>query len=228
MNLKPAIQDEIRKAFLTYAGFGTPENVLLDMCADHAIALLEASGGLNKKWFDKNMDVHFSSAKADWGTPKWLFEWVQKEVGAPFLLDLAANEQNALCNQFIGQDADSLIQPWAELLAEHPGWLNPPYGRGLIDWVSKADSEGDKGASTAVLIPARPDTKWASICFGKGEVWFFEGRLTFGDTPDGDAAPFPSMLVLFGPMAEVGKTRRIKVKDIQPASARKPRKKKSA
>ena len=39
-------------------------------------------------------------------------------------------------------------------------FMNPPYGRALSHWVSKAKSAADKGAMVVGLVPARTDTAW--------------------------------------------------------------------
>lgn len=48
-----------------------------------------------------------------------------------------------------------------------------------------------------MLIPARTDTKWFhQYIYGKAkEIRFVKGRLKFGGSKD--AAPFPSMVVVF-------------------------------
>lgn len=47
-----------------------------------------------------------------------------------------------------------------------------------------------------MLIPSRTDTKWFhEYIYGKAEIRFVKGRLKFGDAKD--AAPFPSMVVVF-------------------------------
>jgi site-specific DNA-methyltransferase (adenine-specific) len=47
-----------------------------------------------------------------------------------------------------------------------------------------------------MLIPARTDTKYFhDFILNRSEVRFVKGRLKFGDAKD--AAPFPSMIVVF-------------------------------
>jgi site-specific DNA-methyltransferase (adenine-specific) len=77
-------------------------------------------------------------------------------------------------------------------------WCNPPYGRGILEWVRKATDSIEVGDAELVvmLLPARTDTKWFHAeCVGRTEIRFIQGRLTFGDAEN--AAPFPSMVVIW-------------------------------
>ena len=52
-----------------------------------------------------------------------------------------------------------------------------------------------------MLIPARTDTSYFhDYIYGKAEIRFLRGRLRFLDDNNnpGDAAPFPSMVVVWG------------------------------
>lgn len=90
-------------------------------------------------------------------------------------------------------------------------FCNPPYSRrtknspGQEAWIKKAAEEGQRpGAVVVMLIQARTDTlAFHKYIYHKAEIRFIKGRLRFrvnGQT--GDAAPFPSMVVIFrGPEA---------------------------
>ena len=55
----------------------------------------------------------------------------------------------------------------------------------------------DHGNLVVMLLPARTDTKWFhDYIYHKAEILFIKGRLKFGGCKD--AAPFPSMVVIFG------------------------------
>lgn len=55
----------------------------------------------------------------------------------------------------------------------------------------------DHGNLVVMLLPARTDTKWFhDYIYHKAEIRFIKGRLKFGGCKD--AAPFPSMVVIFG------------------------------
>ena len=72
-------------------------------------------------------------------------------------------------------------------------YCNPPYGRGLADWLAR----GPEADVAVFLIPARTDVRWFhEIVLPKAaEIRFLKGRLRFGDATNN--APFPSMLVIF-------------------------------
>ena len=83
-------------------------------------------------------------------------------------------------------------------------FCNPPYSRrtknspGQEAWIKKAAEEGQRpGAVVVMLIPARTDT----LAFHKYIYHKAEIRFRVNGKP-GDAAPFPSMVVIFrGPEA---------------------------
>ena len=77
-------------------------------------------------------------------------------------------------------------------------FLNPPYGRGLISWVARADQEAALGRAGVVfaLVPARSDTGWwHNHIAGRADVWMLRGRLSFGK--GGQPAPFASAIVVW-------------------------------
>ena len=132
------------------------------------------------KW--KN-SVVFRSAHVEWGTPPDLREALEKE----FAFDLDP------CTP--GQRWDGTAISWAGRRV----FCNPPYGRGMEKWLEK----GPEAEVAVFLIPARTDTAWFhDHALKAAEIRFFRGRLKFADNHvsprDGqDAAPFPSMLVIY-------------------------------
>jgi phage N-6-adenine-methyltransferase len=140
--------------------------------------------------------VHFTSAKTctgsdTWTTPRWLFDFLDKEFG-PFGLDVAASNENALCTLYFTEETNGLTATWRGNV-----WCNPPYS-GLAAWLKKGyDSVfTDKTAERVVmLIPARTDTKAFQAYASKGVVFFLKGRLKFGDSKN--SAPFPSAVIVF-------------------------------
>lgn len=77
-------------------------------------------------------------------------------------------------------------------------FCNPPYGRKIGDWVRKCLEESAKPDTVVVaLLPARTDTAWFhdNIYNKAKEVRFIRGRLHFNESRN--AAPFPSMIVIF-------------------------------
>ena len=128
----------------------------------------------------------------DWATPKWLFEKLHDVH--EFDVDVAASSRNHLCDEWFGLDHDDDDRRDG-LTAEWTGhvWCNPPYGRGIVDWVLKASQHHDL---VVMLLPARTDTRWFhDIVLPHARVTFIKGRLKFGDSKS--AAPFPSMIVEF-------------------------------
>jgi hypothetical protein len=85
-----------------------------------------------------------------------------------------------------------LLEPWGKM-----NYVNPPYGRGLIDWFNKALLEKQSGNSSVFNVPARTDTKWFHdfVLPHADEIRFVRGRLKFGHAKHG--APFPSIIVVF-------------------------------
>jgi phage N-6-adenine-methyltransferase len=150
-----------------------------------------------------NTKLMFSSKSDEWSTPQDTFDALHAEFD--FQIDLAATAMNAKCDRFFSCLTNSLRIEWH--LAASRGWLNPPYSRGLCaKFIAKAAEERTKGFLTVMLLPARTDTKafhthiWDAKKHRprKGvEVRFLAGRLKFGGCKD--AAPFPSMVVVFKP-----------------------------
>ena len=78
-------------------------------------------------------------------------------------------------------------------------FCNPPYGRTSTgEWIRKCYEEAKKpGTVVVALIPARTDTRFFhDYIYHKAEIRFIKGRLKHGGCKD--AAPFPSMVVIFG------------------------------
>lgn len=154
-------------------------------------------------------------------TPRFVYDWASREFG-PFSIDLAANEQNKLCNMWYGYRDDmfinSLDNPWHNPVGEagyichtmpypqphragfnRKGWVNPPYS--AIDaWALKAVMEAKQGFSTTMLIPTfNGDARDSFILDNATEVVYIIGRLSF-ISPSGrpmKGNPRGSMLVHF-------------------------------
>jgi len=133
----------------------------------------------------------------EWGTPQDLFDTLNAEFD--FTLDVAASDQNAKCERYFTKEIDGLAQSWAGERC----YMNPPYGRGLDRWVSKAWREVKKfeGAELVVaLLPSRTDTKWFhKWVLGKAEIRFIKGRLKYTNGNKSLPAPavFPSIIVVW-------------------------------
>lgn len=143
--------------------------------------------------------VMFSSESMSWETPGWLFDVLNKEFH--FALDVCADKKNKKCKKFIGAAENSLSEDisWAERSNGDSCWMNPPYGRQMIQWVDKAMTEGEH-CNVVCLLPARTDTSLFHIYSPYAEVRLIKGRLTFlSNGEEFTTAPFPSMVMVFGP-----------------------------
>ena len=138
-----------------------------------------------------NTDLMFSSKTDQWATPQEFFDSLNSEFH--FDLDPCADEYNHKCEKYFTASDNGLSQSWGGYRV----FCNPPYGRELHKWVEKAYREGHKDHTlVCMLIPARTDTKYFhDYIKNRAEVRFIPGRLKFGEAKN--AAPFPSMLVIF-------------------------------
>jgi len=138
------------------------------------------------------------SGQVDWETPQWLFDVLNEEFH--FTLDVCALPGNAKCKKFYTPQDDGLMQIWKGIC-----WMNPPYGKTIIDWMHKARESTDKGATVVCLVPARPDTEWWWTTCPMSEIRFIRGRLQWpqkkenGEVVGETTAPFPSAVVVMKP-----------------------------
>ena len=130
-----------------------------------------------------------------WASPPHIIDQVIKEFGE-ISLDPAASHDNAVCSRYFTEEDNGLKMSWEANLV----YINPPYGRILNEWVSKALSEYDSGRSKRIvmLLPSRTCTRWFHALYERSdvEIRFIKGRLKYGD--GSSPAPFPSILVIIG------------------------------
>lgn len=88
----------------------------------------------------------------EWETPQWLFDLLDKEFH--FDIDVCSSSQNSKCKNFYTKKENGLSQHWKGTC-----WMNPPYGRELPLWISKAKTESKNGVIVVCLVPARTDTE---------------------------------------------------------------------
>lgn len=133
----------------------------------------------------------FSSKTDEWYTPIDFFEQLNNEFH--FNLDPCATDKNHKCMKYFTKRDNGLLQNWGGYRV----FCNPPYGRVIGEWVKKAYEEAQKPETLIVmLLPARTDTRWFhEFIYKKAEIRFIRGRLKFGGCKN--AAPFPSMIVIF-------------------------------
>lgn len=129
-----------------------------------------------------------------WETPDDLLDLI-RQLG-PIALDPATTSANPTrADKIFTPVEDGLAQPWT---SNGLVYCNPPYGRELPKWVTKAAMEGAKGTEIILLVPARTDTKWFQVWASTSDVvCLWKGRLTFKGAPH--PAPFPSALCYWGP-----------------------------
>lgn len=132
----------------------------------------------------------FSSANQTWETPQWLFDALNARFH--FTVDVCAQPCNAKVSRYIMPEADGLSASWAGERC----WMNPPYGREIVEWVAKARSEAERGALVVGLLPARTNARWwQKHVEGHADVRFIAGRLRFGGAAA--SAPFPSAIAVW-------------------------------
>ena len=134
-------------------------------------------------------NVHFSSAKDTWETPQDLFD--RLDAIHHFDIDVCATPETAKCQRFFTPADDGLAQDWHLMTC----FMNPPYGRAIGLWMSKAVEEWRKGAKVVCLVPSRTDTAWWHDYAMQGRIEFIRGRLKFGVAKN--SAPFPSAIVVY-------------------------------
>ena len=134
----------------------------------------------------------FSSKTGEWATPQDFFDKLNWRFGQ-FTLDPCATIHNTKCENFYTEAENGLVKDWG---GENV-FVNPPYGRGIEQWIAKAYRESRKENTRVVmLIPARTDTRyWHDYVMKAKEIHFVKGRLKFGDSKN--SAPFPSAVVVF-------------------------------
>lgn len=137
----------------------------------------------NKLMFSKNSD--------EWSTPQDYFNGLNEIYH--FDLDPCCTHENKKCPRYFTAEVDGLAQSWQG----HKVFVNPPYSK-IGAWVKKCSDERIGANIIALLIPARTDTRYFHEYIYKMPgvtIDFIKGRLKFGGNKN--AAPFPSMLVIF-------------------------------
>src|ERR1700733_11069730 len=131
----------------------------------------------------------YSSESGEWATPQDFFDKLNQEFH--FTLDAAARPETAKCADYLTQEQDALSPNtrWEGVV-----FCNPPYGKEIGLWFTKAREEAAKGATVVMLAHARTDTRWwhQHVQGIADEVRFVKGRLKFV-SKDGvkSSAPFP-------------------------------------
>lgn len=138
-------------------------------------------------------------------TPPDFLEAVKTRLGiSEFAMDLAADENNTVSVNWIGEEEDSLSEEvkWTDPDVEGWCWLNPPYSH-IEPWVEKAWVQSQEGAKLAVLIPASVGANWwRDWVRGKAYVTYLNNRIKF--VGHKDLYPKDLALLLYAPFLEGG------------------------
>lgn len=120
-----------------------------------------------------------SSACMDWETPVDLIH--DAHSFEPIRLDAATAPDNPTgAMQWYAPPTDALGQDWKVTAGDGHVWLNPPYGRGIDQWIAKAVKEARMLAHLTMLTPARTDTAWyRRIVASADAVVYLDHRLLF-------------------------------------------------
>lgn len=131
----------------------------------------------------------------NWSTPAEIFDPLNEEFH--FTLDVCAQPWNAKCDNFLSPEICGLTgSSW-----QGTCWINPPYGRGIGQWIRKAyESSLIYGSTIVCLLSARTETAWWHDYCMKGEVRFVRGRIHFTDENGKTGRPrFGNAVVIFRP-----------------------------
>lgn len=129
-------------------------------------------------------------------TPDALFRQLDAEFH--FTLDAASSDANAKCERHLTVEDDALGRRWAPERV----WLNPPYGKGLREWMRKAWEESRIGALVVCLVPSQTDADWwHDYAMRADEVRFIRGRVAFHNESKTRLADifWPMALLVFRP-----------------------------
>jgi phage N-6-adenine-methyltransferase len=143
-------------------------------------------------------------SRSDWETPPQFFAW-QHSLWQ-FEVDAAANERNHKLAAWFGPGglSESAFNiRWRDFGRNF--WVNPPYGRGLADWIALFDQQSRDAVRVVALLPANTDTQWWMRCVHTAqEITLLTPRIGFWRDgkplpPKEDANPGGSMLVRWEP-----------------------------
>lgn len=145
-----------------------------------------------------------SATTVEWYSPRWL-------VGpgsALGVFDLdpccpSRNHHTAEKCLSLKEGDDGLAADWD---ARACVWLNPPYGKDVIDpWMTKMGLHASRGGSGIVFIFVRMETKYMQEALSSpwvSAVFFLEGRVAFdrgAGVGSDKGAPAGSILIAYGP-----------------------------
>lgn len=122
--------------------------------------------------------------RADWETPDALFEPLHKEFR--FTIDGAAGPANHKIDPWFGEGGCA-IDAFIALPEEQTIWCNPPYGRGLKDWIGLFIRWNESGNTVVACLPDGTDTSWFKKAYATcHEVRILNSRVPFVGTTSGN------------------------------------------
>ena len=156
-------------------------------------------------------EIFTSSKTSEWSTPDWLYKLLDDEFH--FQLDAACtngNYGNQKCLNglvYYSETDNALTKNWYGLYDIHFGenipitsiFCNPQYNK-LKAWIEKGYEASLHGCTVVFLLPVTKTDQdwWHNIVVPyASEIRFVKGRVKFGGCKD--AAPFPSVVVIFKP-----------------------------
>ena len=120
-----------------------------------------------------------------WQTPLSLFDNLNDEFS--FELDVCADHDNALCDNFYTSGQSALICEW-EAFSNSSAFMNPPYSLTQSFLDRAADQAKEYNITVVALVNANTDTKWfADAAKSANEIRLISGRIAFVK-PDGGKA----------------------------------------
>lgn len=140
-------------------------------------------------------------SKQDYGTPREFVRALERKLHIEaFAIDLAASDDNAICDVYYTEKEDALVQSW--VCEERWSFCNPPYAA-IEPWVSKACIESAQGAHIAMLLPAGVGSNWwAKFVHERCYVLLQAPRLQFVGTDN--VYPKDLVTLLYTPVGYTG------------------------
>jgi hypothetical protein len=144
-----------------------------------------------------------TAARTDWCTPERVLEVVRAFFKDQIDLDPCSNAKSTVkarreCRGRGRKGGDGLALVWSGHV-----YANPPFGKGIDRWVSRAAWYACEvpTAEVIMLLPAAVDTRWwqMTIRMTASAVCFWRGRIRFAGAKA--AAPMPCAFVYWGPRA---------------------------
>jgi phage N-6-adenine-methyltransferase len=158
-----------------------------------------------------------TTPKDEMRTPVSLFKKLDERFH--FDCDVAATEDNTLCNTFFAKafsnkenplelhkipfEVDAIAADWCSHLRIgcRTFYCNPPYNRvDLPRFVQKGYEESVKGATVVMLLPVDFSAKWWNYCMKAAEWIRIKGRIHFNgvdNQPIKGSPFFSSVIVVF-------------------------------